>query len=153
MKNFSLLRLSAWVGDSKYSVIFLSGTTGRVEGGYYTSPLSVDLDVRLSVHPAPDVLTFRFCSCGCSRGSFRGLLEDCLSSNLSGFHLHGVSVPSHYWAFLVHSIRMYGFAFLGLLRFRHSRVCCYVRYSTNRTPVHSLAVSINPCSTLYSSCK
>ena len=39
-------------------------------------PSHLDLDVRVSVHPAPDVLSFRFCSCGRSHGSFHELLED-----------------------------------------------------------------------------
>ena len=31
----------------------------------------LDPDVPVSVHPAPDVLSFRLCSCGCNRDSFR----------------------------------------------------------------------------------
>ena len=39
-------------------------------------PSHLDLDVRVSVHPAPDVLSFRVCSYGHNRDSFHGPLED-----------------------------------------------------------------------------
>jgi len=38
-------------------------------------PSLLDPGVRLSPHPAPDVLSFRFCSCVCNRGSFHEWLE------------------------------------------------------------------------------
>ena len=38
-------------------------------------PSRLDLDVRISTHLAPDILSLRFCSCDDSRGSFHGLLQ------------------------------------------------------------------------------
>ncbi len=77
---------------SHYIIIHAGGLLDRVEGGYYPRPSPLDLDVKLSPHPAPDVLNFRFCSCGYNRGSFRGLLEGCFFSSSSGFYLHDVGV-------------------------------------------------------------
>jgi hypothetical protein len=57
-------------------------------GSIISRPSQLDLDVRLSVHPAPDVLSCRFCSCERSRGSFREWLEGCFFSNFYGLHLH-----------------------------------------------------------------
>lgn len=53
-------------------------------------------DVQVSPHPAPDVLSFRFCSCVRNRGSFRELLEGFYTSSCCGFYLHGVDVPFHH---------------------------------------------------------
>jgi hypothetical protein len=39
-------------------------------------PSQLDLDVLISMHPAPDILSFRFCSCDDSRDSFHVLLQD-----------------------------------------------------------------------------
>jgi len=39
-------------------------------------PSLLNLDVRISTHPASDILSLRFCSCDDSRGSFRVLLQD-----------------------------------------------------------------------------
>ncbi|MEH2292707.1 hypothetical protein [Nostoc sp.] len=36
----------------------------------------LNLDVRLSSHPASDVLSLRFCSCVCNRGNSHELLQD-----------------------------------------------------------------------------
>ena len=74
----------------------------------------LDLGVRLSPHPAPDVLSFRFCSCVDNRGSFREPLEGCLFSNYCGDHLHDADVPFHRLAFLSHIFHIYGFAVLKL---------------------------------------
>lgn len=74
-------------------------------------PSLLDPGVRFLPHPAPDVLSLSFCSCGCNRDSFCVLLEGFLSSNCYGSHRHDGDVPSHHLAFLSHSIRMYGFAF------------------------------------------
>jgi hypothetical protein len=49
-------------------------------------PSQLDPDVPVSVHPAPDVLGFRFCSCGCGRDKIRGLLEGYFSSSYYGCH-------------------------------------------------------------------
>jgi hypothetical protein len=38
-------------------------------------PSLLNLGVQLSLHPASDVLSFRFCSCEYNRGSFREWLE------------------------------------------------------------------------------
>jgi len=38
-------------------------------------PSLLNLGVQLSLHPASDVLSFRFCSCEYNRGSFHELLE------------------------------------------------------------------------------
>ena len=50
----------------------------RVEsrGNIISRPSLLNLGVRLSPHPASDVLSFRFCSCEYNRGSFREWLED-----------------------------------------------------------------------------
>jgi hypothetical protein len=39
--------------------------------GIAPRPSPLDPDVPISVHPAPDVLSFRFCSCEYNRDSFR----------------------------------------------------------------------------------
>ena len=57
-------------------------------------PSLLDPDVPISVHPAPDVLSFRICSCGCNRGKIREPLEGCFSSNYYGCHQHDGDVPS-----------------------------------------------------------
>jgi hypothetical protein len=62
-------------------VIFLpatlnySGVLVESRAGIIPRPSLLNLGVQLSLHPASDVLSFRFCSCVCNRGSFRGLLE------------------------------------------------------------------------------
>ena len=71
-------------------------------------------DVRVSPHPASDILSFRFCSCGCNRGSFDESLEGYFSSSCYGFHRHDEDVSSRHQASLSHNIRMNGFAFLRL---------------------------------------
>ena len=71
---------------------FVVGSRGRI----IVRPSQLDPDVRLWVHPAPDVLSLSFCSCGCNRGSFRVPLKGCFSSNFHGFHQHDVNVPSRY---------------------------------------------------------
>ena len=83
-------------------------------GGIILRTSQLDPDVRLSSHPAPDVLDLRLCSCGCNRGSFREPLEGCLFSNYYGFCLHDVDAPFHRLAFLSHISHIYGFAVLKL---------------------------------------
>jgi hypothetical protein len=78
------------------------------------SPSLLDLDVPISVHPAPDILNFRFCSCGCNRDRTRVLLPDYSVSNYHDFHLHDVDVLSHPLRILVRMLYMNGFAVLGL---------------------------------------
>jgi dTDP-4-dehydrorhamnose 3,5-epimerase-like enzyme len=56
----------------------------------------LDPGVRFSPHPAPDVLSFRFCSCEDNRGSFREWLEGFWFSSFGGFHQHDEDVPSHH---------------------------------------------------------
>ena len=46
----------------------------------------LELGVRLSPHPAPDVLSLRFCSCDCNRGNSHELLQDSFSSSWHDFH-------------------------------------------------------------------
>ncbi len=64
--------------------------------GIILRPSLLNLDVRVSVHPASDVLTLRFCSCRLNRGNFREGLEDFCSSSLRGFHQHDVDVSSRH---------------------------------------------------------
>jgi hypothetical protein len=45
----------------------------------------LNLGVRLSPHPASDVLRLRFCSCVCNRGNSRELLLDYFSDSWRGF--------------------------------------------------------------------
>ena len=59
-------------------------------------PSLLNLDVRVSVHPASDVLSFRFCSCGGIGGSFRARLEGYFASSYYGFHLYGGDVLFHH---------------------------------------------------------
>jgi hypothetical protein len=44
-------------------------------GNIISRPSLLDPCVPVSVYTAPDVLSFRFCSCEYNRGSFRELLE------------------------------------------------------------------------------
>lgn len=46
----------------------------------------LNLGVRLSPHPASDVLSLRFCSCACNRGNSRESLQDYFSSSWRDFH-------------------------------------------------------------------
>ncbi|MBC6434209.1 hypothetical protein FM036_27760 [Nostoc sp. HG1] len=39
-------------------------------GSIISRTSQLDPDVPISVHPAPDVLSLRFCSCVCNRGNF-----------------------------------------------------------------------------------
>ena len=83
-------------------------------GDIIPRPSQLELDVRLSPHPAPDVLGLRLCSCEYNRGSFHELLEGCFSSSYCDFHQCDVDVLSLHLAFLIHNVRMNGFAFLRL---------------------------------------
>ena len=83
-------------------------------GDIIPRPSRLDLGVRVSPHPAPDVLGLRLYSCGDNRGSFREPLEDYLFSNYYGNHLHDADVPFHRLAFLDHISHIYGFAVLKL---------------------------------------
>ncbi len=76
-------------------------------------PSLFNLGVQVSPHPAFDVLSFRFCSCGGTGGSFGGRLLNCPSSSCCDFHLYDADVLSRHSASLSHSVRMYGFAVLG----------------------------------------
>ena len=64
-------------------------------GDIIPRPSHLDLDVPISVHPAPDVLSFRFCSCGDSHDNFHGWLEGYFSSSYCGFHLRDVVESFH----------------------------------------------------------
>ncbi len=46
----------------------------------------LNLGVRLSPHPASDVLSLHFCSCVCNRGNSHELLQDYFSSSWRDFH-------------------------------------------------------------------
>ena len=74
----------------------------------------LELDVRLSVHPAPDVLSFSFCSCANNRGNSHELLLGFSSSGLRDYHLGDGDEPAHPRVVLTRTMRMYGFAVLGL---------------------------------------
>ncbi|MTJ43064.1 hypothetical protein FJR39_07425 [Dolichospermum flos-aquae UHCC 0037] len=63
-------------------LLFLDNPKSKIQnilvesrGNIISRPSLLNLGVRLSPHPASDVLSLRFCSCVCNRGSFRGLLE------------------------------------------------------------------------------
>ena len=53
----------------------------------------LNLGVRLSPHPASDVLSLRFCSCVCNRDNSHELLLDYFSSNWHDFRRCGVGEP------------------------------------------------------------
>ena len=53
----------------------------------------LDLDVKLSPHPVPDVLGLRLCPCGCNRDSFREWLKGYCFSNYYVCHRHDGVVP------------------------------------------------------------
>ena len=57
-------------------------------------PSLLDLGVRLSPHPAPDILSFRFCSCVEIGDMIDVLLQDSSYSNSGDFRLHDVDVLS-----------------------------------------------------------
>ena len=63
--------------------------------GITPRPSLLNLGVQLSLHPASDVLSLHFCSCGCNRGNFRELLEGCFSAGCDS-HLHDGDVPSRH---------------------------------------------------------
>ena len=64
--------------------------------GIIPRPSLLNLGVRLSPHPASDILSFRFCSCEYNRGSFHELLEGFWFSSFGGFHQHDEDVPSRH---------------------------------------------------------
>jgi hypothetical protein len=103
-------------GFSSSQMRFLASLAGQplVESreAIMPRPSLLDLDVPLSVHPAPDILSLRFCSCEvqidrvrifrrfypcCSyahnRDKIHVLLLDSFCPNYRGFHLHDVDVP------------------------------------------------------------
>jgi hypothetical protein len=57
------------------STLNYSGVLVESRAGTIPRPSLLNLGVQLSLHPASDVLSFRFCSCVCNRGSFREWLE------------------------------------------------------------------------------
>jgi hypothetical protein len=77
-----------------------------------TSPL--DPDVRVSVHPAPDVLSFCFCSCASNHDSFHGLLLDYFLTSWHGFRLYDEDGFVHQLEILNRRLHKYGFAVLRL---------------------------------------
>jgi hypothetical protein len=83
-------------------------------GGIILRTSELEPDVLVSRHPAPDVLSFRFCSCGDNRDNFREPLRGYWFSSYYGFHLHDVDVPFRRLAFLSHIPHIYGFAVLKL---------------------------------------
>ena len=76
VKKLSFLLLSSGCKLRKYDS---NSQQTMVESMGDTIPRTsqLDLGVRVSPHPAPDVLSFRFCSCVDNRGSFREPLEGC----------------------------------------------------------------------------
>ncbi len=55
-------------------------------------PSLLDLGVPLSMHLAPETLSFCFCSCECNHGRTHVLLQGCHDSSYRDFHLHDVGV-------------------------------------------------------------
>lgn len=66
-------------------------------------PSLLDPDMPVSVHPAPDILGFIPCSCGCNRGSLDVLQQGLGASNYGDYHLHGVDVLSRPLRILIRS--------------------------------------------------
>ena len=62
-------------------------------GSIISRTSQLDPDVPISVHPAPDVLSLRFCSCVCNRGNSRELLQDYFSSSWRDFRRCDVGEP------------------------------------------------------------
>ena len=58
-------------------------------------PSQLDPYVPVSVHTAPDVLSYRVCSCEHSRGNSDEPLEGCYRSSCYGRHQYGVARLSH----------------------------------------------------------
>ena len=52
-------------------------------------PSQLDPYVRLSPHTAPDILSFRICSCECNRDKTHVSRQDFLASNYHDSRLHG----------------------------------------------------------------
>ena len=72
----------------------------------------LDLDVRLSVHPAPENLNLSdFCSCGDSGDSFYGLLTGFGIPSYRGSHRCDVTLRFLHQEALIRSIRMNGLVF------------------------------------------
>ncbi|NEO97852.1 MAG: hypothetical protein F6K58_03915 [Symploca sp. SIO2E9] len=65
-------------------------------GGIILRTSQLDLGVRFSPHPAPDILSRSFCPCGVVGGSSDEQLEGCSSSSCFGFHPHGVDGLFHH---------------------------------------------------------
>lgn len=55
-------------------------------------PSLLDPDVRVFVHPAPDTLSVRFCSCGCIGDMIDELPKGSLTSSHHDSRLHGAGV-------------------------------------------------------------
>ncbi len=70
---------------------------GLVEsmGGIIRRTSVLDPDVRLSEHPAPDVLGFRVCPCADGHDSFRESLSDYSFSSWHGSRPHDEDVLAH----------------------------------------------------------
>jgi len=66
-----------------------AGRLGRW-GVLPTRTSHLDPDVPVSVHPAPDILSLRFCSCVDNRGMIRVLLLDSFVSNYYDCYLRDV---------------------------------------------------------------
>ncbi len=54
----------------------------------------LDLDVRLSVHPAPDSIRQCLCTCERNRGMTHAEPPDCCISSFGDFHLCGAGEPA-----------------------------------------------------------
>ena len=61
-------------------------------GGIIPRTSQLNLDVRLSVHPASETLSLCFCSCAGNRDRIRVLLQGYPASNSHDFHLRGANV-------------------------------------------------------------
>jgi len=74
-------------------------------------PSQLDLDVPVSVYPAPDILSLRFGSCDDNHGNSHVLLQGYFASNYYDFHLSGADGFFHRLQILIRRIDMNGFAF------------------------------------------
>jgi hypothetical protein len=78
-------------------------------GSIISRPSLLDLGVRFSSHPAPDILNLRFCPCGCNRGMIHVLLQGCSAFDCCDYRLRGVDGLFHPLRILVRRLYMYGF--------------------------------------------
>ena len=74
----------------------------------------LNLDVRLSSHPASDSIRQCLCSCVRNRGMTHVEPPDCCISSFGDFHLYDAGEPALRMSSLIRIWYMNGFVFLGL---------------------------------------